>query len=271
MGLFTKDTKIEDPLAGEKKRAAGFLEDLMQQGTPDIPTQQVAGLTPLQQILQGNMQGQVNAANQNYGEVRDYYRDVLDGGYDPRSSDFYKGLRQEADRMKTEETTNVRQSANMGGMLQSTPRMAVESDARQQIDNQTLQLLGGLYENERGRQGQAATALPQLDAQRTQTTGAMQSIADVERQIEQQRNNAMYQQALQTVLFPYQYQANLANMIFGGSQPVVTGGGMTDLGFGLNAGAGAIASFAAAGGKLGGGGGNTSGGGGGSTSGGGGS
>lgn len=237
MGLFTSKTKVKDPLAGQKAEAANWLLDLLKSGTPNIPIQQIAGLTDTQQAIQSGLKSQYANLNANYDTARGYYTDVINDQYDPRTSDYYQGLRQEAGDLKTEASNDVRQSANLGGMLQSTPRMAVESENRRKIDNQTLTLLGGMYETERNRKENAIGNLGQIDAQQAQSTGMLSQIADQERSIEQARNDALYNQALQTILFPYQYQAQLASAIFGASQPVVTGGGMTDLGFLVSAGA----------------------------------
>lgn len=246
MGLFSssKKVKVVDPLASQKKEAANYLLDLAKSGTPNLPTQGVANLTDTQRLVQSGLKSQYRNANDSYDSASNYYADVLNGSYDPRTSDFYKGLRQEADQLKTGEQTKIRQGASLGGMLQSTPRMGVESRARQDIDTQTLKMLGGLYENERSRMNEAATRLPLVERERVDTNANINAIADQERAIEQARNDALYNQALQTVLFPYQYQANVASSIFNGHvDTAMTGGGMTDLGFLLSAGASAAGGY----------------------------
>lgn len=247
MGLFSSSTKVKDPLRYEKKEAAGFLLDLMRGGTPDIPQQQVAGLTSDQQKIQGQLGGYLDDTNANYGQARDYYRDVLAGGYDPRTSDFYKGLRAEAGQLKADTNTAIKRQAAGAGMYHSSPTSANIAANERQVNNALLTQLGGMYENERTRMGQAAQGVQQADAQRVQTTGQVGSLMDVERQIEQARNDALYNQALQMVMFPYQYQTQMASAIFGGSQPVVSGGGMNDFGMLAQMGGGILAGMAAGG------------------------
>lgn len=230
MGLFSSSTKVSDPLKKQKREAADILLNLMRQQQPNIPTQGTAGVTGQQQSLLASLGGMQGDMNANYGQARDYYQDILGGGYDPRNSDFYKGLRQEADVLRNQGNTAIKQQASAGGMLHSTPVTGNIAQNNRAIDNQLLTQLGALYENERGRMGQAAQGLTGLDQQRTQMTGQMAAVADLERQIEQQRQSALYQQAYETVMFPYQQQRQLASAIFGGSEPVVTGGGMTDFG-----------------------------------------
>jgi hypothetical protein len=225
MSLFTKKTKIKDPYAGDKRKGLDFLTGLMQGGTPDIPTRGIADLTDTQRRIQAGVGDQFSDLNENYGTARDYLTEVVGGGYDPRTSDYYKGLRQEGEDFKADARTDIRQSANLGGMLQSTPRMAVESEMTRKTDRDTLTRLGSMYETERGRMGQAAEGLGRLDANRVAMTSNLQAIADLERRIEQDRNDAVYNQAMQTITFPYQYQAQLANSLIGASDPYMTGGG----------------------------------------------
>jgi uncharacterized protein YaaQ len=243
MGLFTSKQKIKDPLAAQKKTAANYLINLLNQGTPDIPQQQVAGMTGVQSDLLSSLGDYTNDINANYGQATGYYKDVLSGNYDPRNSDYYKGLRNEAAQLKADSGTAIKRNASAGGMLSSSPTSALIGSNERQINNQLLTLLGGMYENERSRMGQAAQGLQQADSQRIQNVGQTMQVADVERQIEQQRNNALYNQALQTVMFPYQYQVNIASAIFGASQPIVTGGGATDLGIAFSALTGAAGSI----------------------------
>jgi len=191
-------------------------------------------MTNDQSALLGSLGDYGQQVQGNYDQATDYYKGVLGGGYDPRNSDYYKGLRQEAGQLKADSNTAIRRQAAAGGMLQSSPTQAQIGDNERQVNNTLLTQLGGMYENERSRMGQAAQGLQQADSQRLQATGQVASLMDMERQIEQQKMDALYNQALQTVMFPYQYQAGLANSIFSGSQgsqPIVTGGGLTDLGF----------------------------------------
>jgi hypothetical protein len=68
---------------------------------------------------------------------------------------------------------------------------------------------------------------------------AASEIAAQERRVEQAKLAAAYDAALQTLLAPYNYNATIAMALL--NEPryvgVQTGGGMTDLGFGLKAGA----------------------------------
>jgi hypothetical protein len=225
MSIFSKKKKLKDPYGKDKRYGLDFIKDLMEGGTPNMPTQQTAGLTDTQRRIQAGVGEQYDDLNANYGIAQNYLTDVIGGQYDPRTSDFYKGLRQEGEDFKTSSTNQIRQGANLGGMLQSTPRMAVEAENRRKIDRNTLTQLGGMYETERGRMGQAAEGLGRLDAARTVNTGNLQAIADLERQIEQDRNNAVYSQAMETVTFPYRYQMQLATAMIGASTPYMTGGG----------------------------------------------
>jgi len=243
MGIFSNDTRVTTPFKQQKTTAVNYLRDLITGGTPSLPTRQVTGLNELQRIIQSGLQDQYGDMNANYDTARGHYTDVVNNKYDPRTSDYYEGLRAEARDLKTESTNDIRQSANLGGMLHSTPRMSVEAENNRKIDNQLLTLLGGMYENERSRVDAAAGELDNLDANRTANAGNRQAIAELERQIQQEREDAMYNQVLQTVMFPYTYMANLVPAITGAGQPYAEGGGLTDLGFVASMGTSALDSY----------------------------
>lgn len=202
--------------------------------TPTIPQQGVAELTPMQQLIQSQLPALLGNINQTGQQATDYYSDVLGGDYDPRTSPYYEGLRQESERLKGQGVTSLRQRAELGGMLQSSNAAGVEGQFVNQSNAAFLKELGGLYETERNRQGQAAQGIQQAGTQQVQNVAAVGGIADQQRVIEQAQQDALYQQLIMQILFPYQYQAQLAQALMGMPGGVqVTGGGMTDLSQGL--------------------------------------
>ena len=78
----------------------------------------------------------------------------------------------------------------------------------------------------------AATQAGELDQNRIAGILASQDAAGLERELEQQRNTAVYNALLQELLFPYEQALNIATALLGHSPTMVTtGGGLTDLGF----------------------------------------
>lgn len=231
MGLFTEDVKTK--IRPEVLYGAQTLQNLAGQ-TPAIPQQGVAELTPMQMLIQSQLPALFGNINQGGQQAMDYYGDVLSGDYDPRTSPYYEGLRQESERLQGQGVTSLRQRAEMGGMLQSSNAAAQEGQFINQSNAALLRELGGLYETERGRQGQAAEGIQRAGGQQVQNIAAVGGVADQQRIIEQAQQDALYQQLIMQILFPYQYQAQLAQALMGMPGGVqVTGGGLTDLSQGL--------------------------------------
>lgn len=91
-----------------------------------------------------------------------YNTDVLQGSYDPRQSPYYTAMKEQILRDAQEAGAAVRHNAASSGMLHSDPRHIQERKLTENVSSQLAQLLGGIYENERGRMGQAAALSPQL-------------------------------------------------------------------------------------------------------------
>jgi hypothetical protein len=217
MGLFSKDEKLEFeaiPSAPEQTQARSFLVDLMEKDW-QFPVEGTAELTDTEKQIQSQLPSYLSDANADYQTARTYYNDVLSGNYDPRTSDFYQGFRTETDMAKQDAQLDVARSAQMGGMARSTPAAGIQARVGQQYDAQNQRVLGELYENERNRMGAAAGALPGLSTQRINNAGAVEDLAMVARQREQQKLSAMFQAALQTMLAPYNMSAKIAQVLLG--------------------------------------------------------
>jgi len=244
MGLFSKDKKLKFkliPSTPEQTQARSYLTGLMDQDI-QFPTEQVAPLTGTEQQIQEGLPSYLNQIAQDFETSRGYYNDVLSGGYDPATSDFYQGFRAEQDRMKRDAQLNVARAAQKGGMARSTPAVGIQGRVGAQYDAQALQQLGMLYESERDRRTQAAGSLSQLGSQHIGNLSYAEQLAAVQRQNEQAKLSAFYQAVMQTLLAPYQYNAQIAGALlseqrYAGYQ---TGGGLTDLGFMVAAASNAI-------------------------------
>jgi len=232
MSIFTEDTKIKlAPQTKASKTGQAYLTDILGQ-SPDTPLQDTAGLTPVQLAIQQGLPGQLEKAGEAGDLASKEYSSILSDDYDPRTSPFYEGLRQEAERLKAEGVTSLRQRAELGGMLGSSGAAVAEGSFVKQSNSAMLQELGRLMETERGRKLLAAEGIQGAEAQRLSNIAAVGGIAETERDIEQQRADALYNQAIQQMLFPYQYQANIANSMLNYSpETVVTGGGLSDFGY----------------------------------------
>jgi len=233
MGIFTEDPKLEIiPQSKASKTGQAYLQELLGT-TPNVPTHGVAELTPIQMLIQKMLPGYLDKVNQAGDLASGEYSDILSDKYDPRTSPYYEGLRQEAERLQTEGVTGLRQRAELGGMAKSSNAAVSEGSFINQSNSALLTELGRLMETERGRKLLAAEGIQGAEAKRLGNVAAVGGIAEEARSIEQQRADALYNQALMQMMFPYQYQANIANSLLNYKPDyAVTGGGMTDLGFG---------------------------------------
>lgn len=230
---WVEDVEIEEaPRSAESKAGGQWLIDLLSSFSKKTkyPTQKIAGLTSLQKELLGYLEQDQKGSRARIGLADDEVKRTLEGGYDPRTSDFYQGLRAEAGKLSSEGKAAIRKGR--GGLSLNAPTSPQESSLDKQSDTQLTKLLGGLYERERGRQLNTAVGTPGYEAGRLDATGRAMGVADIERQIEQQKQDALYRTALQELLHPYEQQSNIALAMMN-YQPdyAVTGGGLTDQGF----------------------------------------
>jgi hypothetical protein len=211
MGLFKKSTPdkfIETPLTKSQKAADELQQSLVERDI-NIPTQQVAGLSGLEQqgLTQAGGLANIDSAALAQSSA-DVLQQTLSGGFDPRTSPFFQGLRAESERLKQEGISDtLRRSQQLTGAPSSVAlRQAGEVGAR--FDENTLQTLGGLFEQERGRQFQAIGAGFNAPGAIAQT---LLGAGQVPRSIEQQILNAQFAQRQAQELAPFQYQNPIAS------------------------------------------------------------
>jgi len=141
--------------------------------TPTLPTVDLPGTTAAEnQLLQ---QGQSLIQQLMSGEMpeafqigMDKIKNILGGEYNPMTSPYYKGLKEESARIESKGVSDIRQRSQLGGMLYSEPAMGVESDFSAQIGTGLTKELGRLFESDANRQ---ASMVPQLLNYSGQETG----------------------------------------------------------------------------------------------------
>lgn len=255
MGLFTSDTKVEAvKRSKESKKGGKYLMNLLEEGTPDIPARSIADLSPIQQLIQEALGDMLAKSGESTALARKTYTDTLKEEVDPAKSKEYRGFVSEAERLKKKGITGVRQSAEGYGMFGSSPQFAGEGAVSAAYDSNILQLLGQLEREGRDRKERAAGNLQNVESQNIGNVAAIGGVAEIGRQVEQMRSDALYTAALAEVMFPYTEMSNIASILLSHqNQGVVTGGGLTDLGFFVSALTGGLSSYAGAGGRFGGG------------------
>lgn len=219
MALFSSKSEKQKlaPRPPESVAGGSWLMDFMKRwgDSTDYPQLQVAGLTDLQRADQGRLAGYQAKGTEGYNLAMGQTRKTLAGGYDPRTSDFYKGFRQEGEQVRGKANEAIRRRAQAGGMLQSSPYANIEAQANRELDSFMLRKLGEMYETERGRMDTAADRAANLGQQQFGNLLAGQTMAEMPRLIEQMRNAAIYDEQIQELLHAYTYQANIATSMMG--------------------------------------------------------
>jgi len=144
-------------------------------------------------------------------------KSVLGGEYNPLTSPYYKGLKEEAARTEEKGISDIRQRSQLGGMLYSEPAMGAEAEFKGILGTGLTKELGRLYESDINRQ---TSMIPQLlgyagyesslPGQKIETLKSFAPMAGQERDIATKQALADWQVGTQQELFPFQYQAPIA-------------------------------------------------------------
>jgi hypothetical protein len=243
MGLFTKDEKINIlPQSEESKAGSAYLQKLLGQQTPDIPQQQVAGMTAMEKAINSYLPQYLASSGESADMARGIYGDILSGS----------NYNQQADQLKKDYEwssagglNELRRRANMGGMLDSTNAIGQEQNYLNQGQSTLMNQLNSLREQDTNKKLTAAKGIQDTESQQLQNVAAVGALAKNERDIEQQQNNALYQRLMTQIMFPYQQQAEIANSLLNyKNEYVTTGGGANDLGMILGMAGSALGGFA---------------------------
>jgi len=187
--------------------------------TPNLPNLNLPGMTEEEKQLLN--QGMSLIQKLISGEMPEAYtlgmekiKSVLGGEYNPLTSPYYKGLKEEAARFEEKGVSDIRQRSQLGGMLYSEPAMGAEAEFKGILGTGLTKELGSLYEADVNRQ---VSMIPQLLSYSGQEIGrqgmglsgitALAPLAGKGGDIARQEEMLNWQQQTQQALFPYQYQA----------------------------------------------------------------
>jgi hypothetical protein len=238
MSFFTgtkSKTKIWAPEHYDEAR--DYLSDLMNAGTPDIPIKNIPGMSQAEQTGQNLLNRYINTGSMgaDYQAGQDELRKTVAGDYDPATSQAYRGYR-EASQLEEQDALNAMgRQAQVSGMAKSTPTLNQQGKTRRGYSADRMSYLGQLMDSERNRQLSAAQPLMEADDYASQLdlrkTAAANTYGALPRQIETAQEDAIYNALLQEVMFPYEYNANIASILGGSGSPTmyVSPGGPSDL------------------------------------------
>ncbi|MEA2016479.1 MAG: hypothetical protein U9O59_07250 [Actinomycetota bacterium] len=222
--VFAKGTYEEGPepelLTTEyTEPAMTALEDLAYGEAPTLPTVNLPGVTGEESKLLS--QGMSLIKQLMSGEMPEAYKmgmekikSVLGGEYNPLTSPYYKGLKEEAARTEEKGISDIRQRSQLGGMLYSEPAMGAEAEFKGILGTGLTKELGRLYEADIGRQ---TGMIPQLlgysgqkaamPGQALSGIGALAPLAGKGGDIARKQALANWGVETEQALFPYKYKA----------------------------------------------------------------
>jgi hypothetical protein len=187
--------------------------------TPTLPSVSLPGVSGTEQqllrqgmsMIQKLMSDKMPEA---FGIGMEKIKSILGGEYDPMTSPYYKGLKEEAARFEQKGVSDIRQRSQLGGMLYSEPAMGAEAEFRGITGTGLTKELGRLYEADIGRQ---AGMVPQLlgyagmeaarPGQALAGISALAPLAGKGGDIARQQELLNWQTATQQELFPWTHQA----------------------------------------------------------------
>ena len=218
MGKYEDDPEPIQLTTPESEAAVSQLQNLSTT-TPDLPSINLPGMTGTEnQLLQ---QGMSLIQQLVSGKMPEAYtlgmnkiKSVLGGEYNPLTSPYYKGLKEEAARTESKGVSDIRNRSQLGGMLYSEPAMGIESGYKSEIGTGLLKTLGSLFESNINRE---AGMIPQLLGYSNAKTGmmgtalsgisALSPLAGKQGDINRQETMLNWQQDTNQAMFPWTYQA----------------------------------------------------------------
>jgi hypothetical protein len=220
MGLtdfFKSKTETMDVRNPQKAGADQLLLDLLKADAPQLPVEQIAGLSENEQLAvsQGKEYGSSDA------EGLDVLRGILGESQDITQDPTIKGLLSVLDERGSLEANRLSRGLTLRGVTGGSGQDAL-GRGLQDVQNNILATLAPYAESAKNRRVNAAQILNQLGEGSTlNRLNALSSTGAMSRQIEQLQNSAQYQQTMQQLLFPYTHGLNVAGAISNTPQAVV--------------------------------------------------
>lgn len=216
--FFEPEIKDHDIRSPQRKAAEAFLGSIFAGQIPDIPLEQVAGMSPAEQMAQRLVMQYGGSEMEGLDTLRAYTKEgnILDR---PEIQAILNEVMREGGEM----------AKRLGRGLQLRGG-ATSSGAQDVLGRSTTQT----------QQALLATLAPYLQGAETRRLGAAQSLAGLSesgmlnrlnalsttgslpRQLEQLRNIAQYERDMQQIMFPYTYGMEAAKTITNAGDPYMT-------------------------------------------------
>jgi len=210
MGLFSSKTEKEVLQTPEEAAARKKLSDLMNSGTPNLPKQEISGLSQNEQLAS------TMARDYATGEPEglEHLRSVMQGSGNIMDNPSYKALFDETKRAGELENNRMGRSMQLrGGNASTSGRDMLGRTAAQNQSNLMATMAPYAAQNEQMKLT-AAQSLAQLgESSILNRLNALGQTGALTRQLDQLGKDADYNRKMDMTMFPYTQTAGLADTI----------------------------------------------------------
>lgn len=214
---FEPELKDHDIRSPQRKAAEAFLGSLLG-AVPQIPMEEVAGMSPAEQLAQQLVMGYGRSEMEGLPTLREYAAggDILDR---PEIQAILNEVMREGGEMaqRVGRGLQLRGGATSSGAADALGRSTTETQQA------LLAALAPYLQGAESRRLGAAQALAGLsESGILNRLNALSTTGSLPRQLEQLRKAAEYNKAMTETMFPYTYQAEIAESLAHTSDPYLT-------------------------------------------------
>lgn len=196
---------------------------------PDIPEQQTADMTPMEQASMSLLDNYAQNGTEGYNLAMNNAKSTLALNNDPTRDPEYQSFLAEQNRLRDATNSRLLRSAKLGGTTDSSPAQGTINDANMAYDAQAMGVLGQTQDKIIARKTNAAGMAADLGTQQENSAITAMKAEEQARQIEQQKKYNSYVQQMTTLMFPYTTMASIAqNAANSGQYRYMQAGGPSD-------------------------------------------
>jgi hypothetical protein len=209
MGFLTAKTKLKDIRNPQARAADVWMASLLQQGTPDIPKEEIAGMSEAEKMAQ-KLVGEYGGRE---GEGLDVLRGMANAPEDILQDPTISALMNVITRRGDEASNRLSRSLMLRGGRGGAGRDILGRSVTN-TQQELMSTLAPYSERAKERKMSAAQLLNQLGESSTiNRLNALSTTGALPRTLQQMQNAAAYNQAMTQVLFPYQQGMGVASTL----------------------------------------------------------
>lgn len=215
MGFFKSKEKLKDTRNAEAKSADQWMAELLKSDNPEIPTEQIAGMSDAEKLAQELVMGYGSKEAEGLDTLRSMAGasdNVLD---DPTITALMDVIGKRGDQTANRLNRSLMLRGGTGGAGRDMLGRSV-SDTQ----NEMLSTLAPYASQAKDRKMNAAQLLASLGESSTlNRLNALSTTGSLPRTLQQMQNAASYNQTMNQILFDYQQKAPIASTL-SNSQPL---------------------------------------------------